>query len=63
MDLWDIYPDARTRSYDDNIPEAEALYDAMQKAVREYVKSKNLPFTVDEGGDWDSWYPEVVFEV
>jgi len=60
IELWDIYPDARTRCYDDNTPEASKFYDDAIKIFTEYLKKNNLPGKFDEGGDWDSWFPEWV---
>lgn len=53
-DLWDIYPDARSRASNDDIKEYLDLYNALSNAFRDYLSKNNLPGKIDEGGDWDT---------
>ena len=52
-DLWDIYPDARTRMQDDNLNEYYALYNEIANEFKDYLKQNHLPGYIEEGGDWD----------
>lgn len=61
MDLWDISKTARTDFKDD---EFQAKLNPMYNAVKSINKEKSLPsgYTLeDDGGDWDSYYVELVY--